>query len=187
MSKKKKRGTAARKRAVSTPPKTETSESIIAFGKAIAAMAKARQGEPKTVDTVGPLINTEALTHVPEVVKPTKSLKLRKPDAQQVQWTFMDTPLDEQPQSVPAWVRWVWYPFDNYLWQVVGAFSWGSGKYEVIVSAPSDFEQRKGTPAQAKLLAEAILSASDWETSWRVVMPIDVKHPDWNDYGKGIM
>lgn len=128
------------------------------------------------------------------IIPDEKTLDVRVPDAQHVTWQKLpDDPSRQQgwyedPLSTmePVSAEWTWYPFENGGSKVVVNKSFGpNGAYIVTLSidvAVPAVEFLRGSGANAKKVAEALLSASDWEHAWRAVMGPDTTQDVWRNY-----
>lgn len=126
------------------------------------------------------------------IIPDEKTLDVRMPDAQRITWGFKpEDPSRQQgwyedplARSEPVNAEWIWYPFDGDSTRVVVHNSFGrNGSYVVTLEfgfGPIEF--LRGTGANAKKVAEALLSASDWERAWRAVMGPDTTQDVWRNY-----
>ena len=197
MSKKKKKGGKARaKRANPSPSKKEfkaTPEFKTALGKGLldfltSAAANKVAPEPKPEETKEEriqrlLAEQKAAQEGPSnpPLSPLKTLNVRTPDGQRIMWSFSD----DDPRSSPRQAEWWWYVTKYLAVNVVCDFQ--SDSYKVSINQSED--DLSGTlpvgwitGGQAKSLAEALLSAADWERSWKSVMNKDYSHDDWVYY-----
>lgn len=193
MSSKSKKGSKGKARAhaktdLPTPPASEVGRVI---GKALAEVltrkAKASPGLARNAEISNPLLRPENRA----ARQALPSLDVRTPDSQQITWGFRSRrPNDCGPYDDPLVTRisfpesayWTWTVSKHLI--VSAALDYSAGGYLVrVISAVGGVTSMKGTGAEAKKLAEALLSASDWEQSWKKVMGEDWNDKRWQDYG----
>lgn len=124
-------------------------------------------------------------------IPPVKTLDVRTPDAQQIIWTFVGN--DEVPRSTPSRAYWTWHVTGSNL-KVVAEYDFIKGETEsvgYVVRIPNPFPTinsraatLKGSAQEAKSLAEALLSAADWESCWRRMMGNDTNAESWRDHAR---
>jgi len=117
---------------------------------------------------------------LPVPPKSDKTLTVRKPDSQKVAW---------QPTFIwPVCITWEWNVGEAFKVRAVLEFGdLEENKYFVIfpitdLRYPSSNVRFKGTAQEAKLACEALLSAYDWENSWRKHLGENPGMNTWNDY-----
>lgn len=164
------------------------------LGKGLAAIGK--NFAQKAKDSPG--LNRNAEMSAKVIVPDEKTLDVRMPDSQTITWgrkpedpsRQMGWYEDPLMQSEPISAEWVWYPFDGEGTKVTVNKSFGvTGAYIVTLSidvAANPIEFLRGSGKNAKKVAEALLSASDWEGSWRAVMGPDVTQEVWRNYERKI-
>lgn len=151
-----------------------------------------------------PVQNVEGITFTPDpnplmtAIPPVKTLDVRTPDAQQIIWTLINEDQTnaegfvciEKTRSIPSRAYWTWYAKGSNL-KVVAEYDFikneaHDGGY--IIRIPNPFGGSttglKGTSHDAKSLAEALLSAADWESCWRRMMGNDTNAESWRDHAR---
>lgn len=122
---------------------------------------------------------------------------LRTPDSQhmshrRVRLNPQDAGYEDDPLVTNAFepheVTWSWWINENRYPRVVAVYKFGdvldSERYKVHLDIPSTVTYMRGTPSEAKALAEALLSAYDWGTSWPKVLGADISQPSWKNYSR---
>lgn len=151
--------------------------------------ALATQRETPPVQSVEGITFTPAPNPLMTAIPPAKTLDVRTPDAQQIIWTF----LNDRKSSVPSRAYWTWHVTGSNL-KVVAEYDFIKGETEsagYVVRIPNPFPTinsraatLKGSAQEAKSLAEALLSAADWESCWRRMMGNDTNAESWGDHAR---
>lgn len=106
--------------------------------------------------------------------KPSDNLiSLRTPDAQRFPLT--------------GWVQWVWYIGKDQFPCVVADLDIENAKYHLSLDVSGgEYTVRRlnGNSGRAMALAEALISAADWEKSWTAVLGADTSEKSWGPYDR---
>ena len=199
MGKKKKRPGVRTPKPVQTLPTPDPKEVGSVIGKALATLLAKKAKETQTPAGASPglarqseISNPLLRPEVREASTPPKTLNVRTPDAQRIAWTFeRRKPQDAGPYddplitriSVPETALWTWKV--NKQMNVTAQYDFEHGTYSVSLNFDARLKWIRGSARQAKQVAEALLSAGDWETSWQAVMgkPGQSTREAYADYG----
>lgn len=138
-----------------------------------------------------PGLNRQAQIAKP-IIPDEKTLDVRVPDAQHITWQRLpedpsrqqDWYEDPLAKSEPVKAQWIWYPFEHNDTKVTANATFGPNGSYVVWLEFGDLLPNfvRGSGAHAKKVAEALLSASDWEHAWRAVMGPDTTQDVWRNY-----
>lgn len=153
-----------------------------------AASQAVEPGLARRSEISNPLLRPE----VREPTSPLKQLNVRTPDAQRITWgTEKRNPQYAGPYEDPlitdiSYAKvalWTWV-VSKAVW-VKAKYNFDTGAYSVEMEFAKAIDFVRGTAREAKQVAEALLSASDWETSWQNVLGNDYSANAWKDYDNG--
>ena len=79
------------------------------------------------------------------------------------------------------WAQWRWYPYETEYPHVSADFNLHTGKYWVTIEL-GQITKLAGNSERTKQMALALLSAAEWEESWKTVLGLDTSKEQWMPY-----